>query len=569
MKIKFYCALILIFLFFSVCEKTNAQTPDWTWAKSFQDTGFVEGVTIAKDDMGNIYTAGHFEGAADFDPGIGIYYLTASGASDIFISKLDNSGNFIWAKRIGGQQIEFVTSIAVDDSGNVFTAGYFYDTVDFDPDTSFYNLTSVANEDLFFSKLDSSGKFVWAVRIGGSGHEEATSIGLDSTGNLYAAGAFNGLVDFDPDTTTFNLGLPFSGSNMFVLKLNPSGKFVWGKSLVGNPFSCTAKSIAVDASDNVYITGIFRSTTDFDPDMFGVFNLTTAGLFDIFILKLNNIGSFVWAKAMGGIYDDYGESIAVDSAENVYTTGSFRGTADFNPGLPVFNLSSVNYGDIYISKLNGTGDFVWAKSIGGVNDDYAQAIVMDKQFNIYTTGAFTGTVDFDPNLSLHNITSIGGQDVFILKLDSAGNFIWTKTVGGTNDDSGSSLIVDETDNVYTVGTFQSDTVDFGPIMLTTQVSNTYVAKLDNTITGIVKHINNINIAIFPNPATNHLTVTLPKASQKGSVIITDIKGKIIYNNTDVSSQKIEVNTKDFSNGIYLVRIQTADFIETKKLIVAK
>src|SRR5262249_36288313 len=160
-------------------------------------------------------------------------------------------------------------------------------------------------------------------------------------------------------------------------------------------------SIAVDASGNVYTTGYFTGTADFDPDA-GVFNLTAAGSFDIFVSKLSASGNFVWAKVMGGGSDDLGQSISVDASGNVCTTGYFTGTADFDPGAGVFNLTAAGYYDIFVSKLDASGNFAWAKAIGGTGGDEGYSIAIDSSGNVYTTGAFGGTVDFDPNAGVFN-----------------------------------------------------------------------------------------------------------------------------------------------------------------------
>jgi uncharacterized repeat protein (TIGR01451 family) len=211
----------------------------------------------------------------------------------------------------------------------------------------------------------------------------------------------------------------------------------------------------------VYTTGWFAGTADFDAGP-GSFNLTSmGGIFDVFVSKLNSAGAFVWAKQLGGTGIDYGESIAVDAAGNVYTTGLFGSTADFDPGPGSFNLTSVGSSDAFISKLDSTGAFVWAKQLGGMNQDNAYSITVDAAENVYTTGYFNGTADFDPGTSTQNLTSVGSGDVFVSKLDSNGAFVWTKQLGGTGDDFGASIAVDAVGNVYTTGYFNG-TADFDP-----------------------------------------------------------------------------------------------------------
>lgn len=195
---------------------------------------------------------------------------------------------------------------------------------------------------------------------------------------------------------------------------------------MGGPSSDVGQGVSVDTYGNVYSTGWFNGTADFDPGP-GTFNLLNAGVLgaDIFISKLDSNGDFVWAKSMGGTFSDSGYGIAIDTSGNVYTTGSFGGTADFDPGTGVLDLVSSGGTDIFISKLNNSGDFVWAKALGAGFDDYGYDISVDSSGNVYTTGFFRGTVDFDPgDMGIFNLTSAGFEDIFISKLAGSDKFPW-------------------------------------------------------------------------------------------------------------------------------------------------
>ncbi|MCU0440201.1 MAG: putative Ig domain-containing protein, partial [Raineya sp.] len=448
-----------LFFFLLTYIPTNAQV--YSWAKSMGGLGSDRSYNIAVDASGNIYTTGVFRNTADFDPNAGTFNLTSTGGEDIFVSKLDASGNFVWAKSIGGTSNDQGNSIVVDASGNVYTTGFFQGTADFDPGTGVFNLTSAGSYDIFVSKLDASGNFVWAKSIGGTSLDFSNSIAIDASGNVYTTGIFEGTVDFDPNAGVFNLTSASFFGDIFVSKLDASGNFVWAKSM-GGFNDDQAYNITIDASGNVYTTGFFQGTADFDPGT-GVFNLASAGSYDIFVSKLDASGNFVWAKNMGGTGFDQGNSIVVDASGNVYTTGIFRNTADFDPGTGVFNLTSAGFNDIFVSKLDASGNFVWAKSMGagGTNDDQGKGIVVDASGNVYTTGFFQGTADFDPDTGVFNLTSAGLDEIFISKLDPSGNFVWAKSMEGTGFDQGYDIAIDASGNIYTTGFFQG-AVDFNP-----------------------------------------------------------------------------------------------------------
>ncbi|MGC6468655.1 MAG: SBBP repeat-containing protein, partial [Chitinophagales bacterium] len=195
--------------------------------------------------------------------------------------------------------------------------------------------------------------------------------------------------------------------------------FEWAKSF-GGTFDDQGYSIALDASGNVYTTGWFAGTVDFDPGA-GTNNLTAQGSADVFVQKLDPLGNLIWAKSFGGTSADQGYSIALDASGNVYTTGRFRGTVDFDPGAGLATLTSAGSDDVFIQKLDPLGNLIWAKSFGGTSADYGYSIAVDASGNVYTTGYFQGTVDFDPGAGTNNLTAQGNRDVFIQKLDPLGN----------------------------------------------------------------------------------------------------------------------------------------------------
>ena len=399
---------------------------DFAWAKSMGGTSSDTGLGITVDSSGNVYTTGSFRETADFDPGAGTFNLTSAGGFDIFVSKLDSSGNFVWAKSMGGTGNDYGYSIAVDSNGNVYTTGIFSGTADFDPGAGTFNLTSAGGDDIFVSKLDSSGNFIWAKSMGGTGYDHGFGIAVDSNSNVYTTGFFSETADFDPGAGTFNLtsaggdDIFVSSYDIFVSKLDSSGNFVWAKGMGGTGYD-SGYSIAVDSNGNVYTTGYFQGTADFNPGA-GTFNLTSAGVYDIFVSKLGGNGNFIWAKSMGGTGNDYGLGIAVDSSGNVYTTGHFSETADFDPGAGTFNLTSAGGYDIFVSKLDSIGNFVWAKSMGGTGNDYGESIAVDSNGNVHTTGYFSNTADFDPDAGTFNLTSAGGYDILRLQVGQQRKF---------------------------------------------------------------------------------------------------------------------------------------------------
>ncbi len=324
--------------------------------------------------------------------------------------------------------------------------------------------------------------FEWAKQIAPGGFHNDTPIDVDASGNTYITGVYNGTIDFDPGPNTFNLMSSNAGS-MYILKLDASGNFVWAKDVSGS-FYISGLSIKLDNSANIYITGNYNGTVDFDPSA-ATYTIGSSTS-QTFVLKLDASGNFVWAKSMYGGTGNAGYAIDVDASGNVYTTGGFKGTTDFDPGVGTANLASTGVGqDVFVWKLDVNGNYVWAKKFGNTGDDYAHSIAVDASGNVYTTGQFTTTVDFDPGAGIASLTSFGNDDTFISKLDVNGNYVWAKQLGGTSYDWPRAMTVDNLGNVYTIGYTTSSDGDFNPSSATYTLSaGGYISKL-NTNGGFI------------------------------------------------------------------------------------
>jgi len=389
--------------------------------------------------------------------------------------------NFEWSRQMGGESYDYAASVAVDNLGNVYTAGTFHGTADFDPGPAVFSLTPFGKEDVFISKLDSLGNFVWAKQLGGISYEFLGGLALDNEGNVYTTGGFTNTADFDPGAGTYNLSTASSGEkDIFISKIDVDGNFMWAKR-IGDDNNDNGYAIALDQAGNVYTTGVFIQTADFDPGA-GEFILTSPDgeNGDAFVLKLTSTGDFVWAKQLGGGSYDYSVSIKVDKTNNVYSAGYFMGTVDFDPGPAQINKASKGMTDAYILKLDPSGNLVWALTLGGSDADAAQSLALDGMDNVVITGIFNETVDFDPGAAVFNLS--GESDVFVLKLDAYGNFIWVTAFGGPNTWV-NSIAIDVPGDIYLSGYIRS-TTDFTVIQQSVTLtsegeSDVLIAKLDS------------------------------------------------------------------------------------------
>lgn len=545
-------------IIFSSLLAVAMQGQSFEWAKTFGGGEDDYGVSVV-DESGNVYTTGYFEGTVDFDPGIGTTSMSDQGLTDIFVQKINASGDLVWIKSFGGSGGDAGLSIAVDVTGNVYTTGYFENTVDFDPGSGTTNLISEGETDVFIQKLDAMGNFLWAKSFGSWNVDSGTGISVDESGNVYTTGRFTHIVDFDPGLETNNLTSTGS-SDIFIQKMDALGNFLWARSFGGSGYD-SVHSIAVDLDENVYTTGFFQGTVDFDSGG-GSTILSSEGDADIFIQKMDISGNFLWAKTMGGADADRGWSISIDNSGNVYTTGDFEGTVDFDAGEGTSNLTAVGAEDVFIQKMDASGNFLWAKSFGDAADDNPAAIAIDESGNIYTTGFFQGTVDFDPGLGTANLTSngfAGFGDTFVQKMDASGNFLWATAFGGSSFDQGQSVNIDESGNVYTTGYFKGS-ADFDSGEGTNEIvsqghRDVFVQKMSQLTTGIVKINNGIEIKAYPNPSNGLVQISFQQALGNVLITVTDIQGKNIYSEQfdTVSDEQINI---DGTAGIYFLSVKT-------------
>ncbi len=241
-------------------------------------------------------------------------------------------------------------------------------------------------------------------------------------------------------------------------RVNAGWARTWGGSQDDEAFA-----VAVDGSGNTYVTGWFRDTVDFDPGS-AVDNHTTTEypeMADAFLSKFDSSGVFQWARTWGGSHVEAGYGVTVDGSGNVYVTGSFWNTVDFEPGSGEDNHTSNGYGDVFLSEFDPSGAFIWARTWGGTDDDWGSGVAVDGSGNLYVTGYFSVTVDFDPGSGVDDHTSNGSIDAFLSKFDPSGAFQWALTWGGKWGDRARGVAVDGLDNLYVTGWFEG-AADFDP-----------------------------------------------------------------------------------------------------------
>lgn len=549
---------LLILLVFICYTSIIAQLPQLEWAISIGGNSSDVSYGMDLDVEGNIYTTGHFQLTADFDPGAGIHELQSKGMGDIYIQKTSPEGNLLWVKQIGGISSDASFYIASDESKYLYIVGVFRDVVDFDPSLEEFIVTSeggALNANAFILKLDTAGSFIWVRTITGVGDSRYYSLSLSKNGNIYLTGSFSDSADFDPGVGIFNIKSNNNSDDIFIQKLDTAGNFIWAKSM-GSPFEDIANTILVDPLDNIYIAGYYQTQIDFDPGIgTQILNSIDYGT-DAFVLKLTGNGDFLWVESIGGSGIDNVSSLVQDrNSDYIYVLGDYSGTIDMDPGDEEDNITSDIYYDLFIQKLDTSGNFVWAKTLGRDHNDYSTSVKVDKENNLCITGMSDKTYVINNN-------TYSFSEVFICKMNQDGNALWTEYVGGFGQSSiGFSVAIDETDNnIYVSGNFTGNT-DFAPgldsfkIQSKNSSGDAFLLKWNQTGNTNINHtvVNTKEFKIYPNPTSGEMYIDLNEIYDEVEMEIMKGTGSIIKKSKFLNT-KIIYEDFSFPAGIYIVKL---------------
>lgn len=436
-------------MFFLIAGKISAQ--NFQWAKSAGLIGQDAARSLAVDDNGNVYVTGQIGGNAQFDN----VFVPSYGTYDAFLAKYSASGNLEWVRNAGGPREDYATGICIDANGFIYITGYFLDSIFFES----VKLVSADFNDIFIAKYTPSGDLVWAKRAGGRGEDRsyaivadihgdfaitgsfsgtatfdnqfvvssgnwdtfiakyngngicqwvrkgggtnedaAKGIGSDGAGNFYIAGYIYGNALFGTQQLSTN---PPTSTDIFIAKYSPWGDFLWARKcdsyLGDNPYA-----LATDWMGNSYITGYFQATTTF-----GNHTINAHGYNDAFLVRYNDDGEAMWAKAIGGNNLDIGVSVCTDPFGYVYLTGFFDKEISFQD-----TQYSVNSIEVFIAKYWLAGDEVWTTVAGGGGSDFGTAIGANNAGELAVAGYYNLYGVFPP----HNLPLSNNQDMFVAKM---------------------------------------------------------------------------------------------------------------------------------------------------------
>lgn len=425
---------------------------------------------------------------------------------------------------------------------------------------------------------------------------------------------------------------------MFILKLNPQGSFIWVKQIGGPLTYVNPTSLKTDADGNVISTGHFSGTCDFDPDAVAVYNLSSNNGQVGYILKLDPSGNFIWANAFKGPYANvYSRSVSIDSMGGIYTTGSFQGTVDFDPGTGTYNLYSSRESG-FVSRIDANGNFVWARTltdrsyciaqdkrgalyIGGQAIDghsitklssmsdliwrvnfgsdinACNTIYVDGLENIYTGGYFQGLTDFDPGAGTYILTPVSQTEMYVHKLNQSNilpvSFISLKGVAAKEGNQLSWIIPGETNAKYFEIEKSTNGIDFSflkklnvsstgnrssysylDVSPVAKVNYYRVRQMNKTnevvLSGIIKIVSankkDIKVFVSPNPSLNTISIISNYELKNATIRVCDANGKLLFRRINFNGSVLPLEVTNFKSGIYVVEVGDNGINYTTKFV---
>ncbi|WP_405610528.1 T9SS type A sorting domain-containing protein [Polaribacter sp. Asnod1-A03] len=410
----------------------------------------------------------------------------------LFISFLQ-SQSVNWVEHFGGASEDVLKSATIDANGNTYSTGYFAENSTF----SNIELNAIGYFNSFVTKTDATGKILWAKSLAQPNDDDiddyhsviTKSIAVDASGNIIIAGYFDA-GEFDADPGEGEYILSAANYEMFIIKLDENGNFIWAQSFGSSTNSFESVSeIDVDANGNIYLTGYFSDSISISHAA-GTSVITSYGGSDIFVMKYYADGSFLWMKHMGSEDADLGMSLDVSDSGDVFVTGRISATATFYTpmffGDPVTINVNEGYNSSFALKLDSSGDFIDVVEVGEADsENTGTSIALDLDGYAYVTGYYGGILVInegtDNEMSIDSDTNYEG---YVAKVDFTNeNISWIKEIdGGTDSVFGYTVDTDSNNNIY-VGGFFSETLTVGDYSLTRNTSKaleSYLVTLDNS-----------------------------------------------------------------------------------------
>jgi hypothetical protein len=549
--------------------------PSLIWATYFGGSKEDIGYSISSDASGNVYITGETSSLTGIASSGAYQTSYAGGKSDVFLTKINSSGNIIWATYYGGNNEDQALSISTDALGNLYITGYTNSTSGISTSGSYQTSYGGGSSDVFLAKFKNVGSLVWATYYGGDNIDQAWSIYSDVLGDVQITGetgSKSGIATSGSYQTSIGGG---QYSDAFLAKFNSSGNLTWA-TYIGGSGDNYGNGVTVDGSGNVFLTGYTDSKSGIATSS-GYQTSYGGGLDDAFLFKFSSSGVLSWATYYGGGDFDLADGICADASGYIYITGyTFSGNSIATTGA--FQTSLGGKSDAFLAKFSISGSLLWATYYGGSGGDRSLGICLDASGNLNISGV-TNSPNGISTSGAYQTSFVGGTDAFLANFNNSGAVSWATYFGGNGDDYAISLSTDGSGNLYITG----ETTSISSIATpgAQQTSNNggtfdaFLAKFNISTSGIKNDMKTelSSLNIFPNPFRDKTTIDLSlREASYVKITLMDIAGNILFTPMDkmlgAGQNEIDINTtaSGLSPGIYFVNIIINDKFIQKKII---
>ncbi len=433
--------LLPIILFLGITFSLFGQA-NWAWVKNAGSNSDDRASSVCRDNSGNSYITGSFNGTVSFGSGNN---LISSGGSDFFIAKYNSSGQFQWAKKAGSNADDKGIDIKIDNQGNIIVLGWH-------SANSFFGTTQLDIADgarSFIAKYDNTGQLIWVKKLGGY----ARSFSIDNANNIFIAASFSGNVKVENTSITST-----GNDDIWFGKFNTSGNLSWVRRIYGSNGDETPISIAISHDNKILLNGRINGVCNFEGG--GVIsNSGGSSNEDMFLVKYDTTGTFVWSRQFSASISSESatKSIAVNSSGEIVLTGIFSGNLNIGTTMLASNGST----DAFVAKLNSDASTtVWAHKIGTPTADGAFSIGIDASDNVFISGFYGDSLTINQVLIPKPSTS----GAFIAKFANNGTFQWLKPIIGSGAAYGSGIHVNSDGSSQICGRFTNNANFHGTII---------------------------------------------------------------------------------------------------------